>query len=192
MKLIDLSSEKEKIKSLYRAVCLITGTIIVITIIYGVVATITQGADVVGETLVNIEFPSMSLAILFYAKPITWLFASVIAFWFSFIELNKERIMRLSSVKKHYMMLISFFVGAMALYEVLFNFTLWGGLIAAHEAAGTLNPDFLKNPFPNPKIPWNLVFATKLILALTINAFYTFFFLWRVEQEKESREGKAS
>ena len=140
------------------------------------------GIKVVGETFVNLEFPPPTISPI-YAKPITWFMASLIVFWFSFLELNRETILKFSKLSRQLFMLITFFIGAMALYEVLFNFTLWGSLMGASKILGELNPDILINPFPNPEIPWNLVFATKIYLSLTIISFYTFYFLSRLSKD---------
>jgi hypothetical protein len=75
----------------------------------------------------------------------------------------------------------------MATYEVLFNFTLWGGLIASDSILGELNVDIIKNTFPNPETPWNIVFATKLFTVLTIISAYSFYYLQRIESKINER-----
>jgi hypothetical protein len=180
MKLINLSNEEEKIKTMYRMVCLASFIIIVTVTIYGIATAAILDINVIGGTFVNVEFPPMAPP-PFYAKPITWFMASSIVFWFSLLELNKEMISKFSKFKRQLFMLIAFFIGAMTLYEVLFNFTLWGSLMAVSGILGELNPDILVNPFPNPEISWNLVFATKIFLIMTIISFYTFYFLRRIE-----------
>jgi len=167
---------------MYKIVCLISFAIIIIVTIYGIITALMYGIKVVGETFVNLEFPPPTISPI-YAKPITWFMASLIVFWFSFLELNRETILKFSKLSRQLFMLITFFIGAMALYEVLFNFTLWGSLMGASKILGELNPDILINPFPNPEIPWNLVFATKIYLSLTIISFYTFYFLSRLSKD---------
>ena len=46
--------------------------------------------------------------------------------------------------------------------------------------------DTINVPFPNPKTPWNLVFATKMSLAVTISA-HGFYLM-----SKKSSTGKAA
>lgn len=177
LRLINLSNEEEKIRTMYRIVCLISFAITIIISVYGIV----NATNIIGESFVNTEFPSMNFP--FYAKPVTWFMASAIVFWFSLLELNKKLISRFSKFKRQLFMLIAFFIGAMTLYEVLFNFTLWGSLMAASEISGELNPDIINNIWPNPEKPWNLVFATKIFLTITIISFYTFYFLRRIESK---------
>jgi len=181
LKLINLSNEKEKIKTMYRVVCLISSIIIAVIVIYGIVVARLQGVNVIGETLVNAQFPPVTIFPWFHAKLVTWLIISMLAFWFSFLELNKERISRLPKSIRQVFMLFAFILASIALYEVLFNFTLWGSLMAAGEILGELNPDQLINPFPNPEVPWNLVYATKSFFVMTIIFFYTFYFLKKIE-----------
>lgn len=182
--MIDLSNEEEKIRTAYRIIFIVSVIVMIATVTYGTAVAIIQGVDVVGETFVTVEFPPPEVIPFFYAKPVTWLAASIIAFWFSFFELKKERILRLPKFVRQICMFIAFFIAAIAFYEVLFNFTIWGALMAKEAIVGELNPDLLKNPFPDPEMPWNLVFATKLFFVVTVVAFYTFYFLQRIESKK--------
>ncbi|MEM2211041.1 MAG: hypothetical protein QW372_06480 [Nitrososphaerales archaeon] len=176
------------IRKVYKILAIISLVIMIGTSIYGIVASLIQGVEVVGETLVTIEFPYISAFPLFYAKPVTWMVASLITFTFTMLELNKKRIAKIRKPIRDFLRFFLFFVGAMALYEVMFNFTLWSGLISAAEIRGELNPDLIKNPFPNPKTPWNIVFATKFFTVLTVLAFYGFYFLQRLDTEELKSE----
>ena len=164
---------------MYRIVCLISFVIVITISVYGIATAIMQGTKVIGETFVNTEFPPPTIS-PFYAKPITWFMASAIVFWFSLLELNKEIISKFSKFNRELFMLITFFFGAVTLYEVLYSFTLWGSLMAAHPG---LNPDIFINIWPNPELAFNLVFATKIFLTMTIISFYTFYFLRRMESK---------
>ncbi|MFC1755269.1 hypothetical protein ACFL96_18090 [Thermoproteota archaeon] len=187
MKIIDLSTEREKLRSFYRVVGFVSLVIIIITTIYGVVASIIQGVNVVGETLVTLEVPPISVFPLFYSKPITWLSASLFALFFSALELGKDDVLKWSKPRRDILKFIAFFVGSMAAYEVMFNFTLWGGLIASDSILGELNVDLIKNTFPNPNTPWNIVFATKLFTVVMIISSYAFYYLQKIESKIEKR-----
>ena len=181
MKIIDLSTEEEKVRTFYKLISLISLLIISITSAYGILATIIQGGNVVGEILVTLEVPPISVFPLFYSKPITWLSASILALFFSSLELGKDKVIQWSKPRRDFLRFLAFFVAAMAAYEVLFNFTLWSGLIARDSIIGELNVDIIKNTFPNPNTPWNIVFATKLFTVLTIISAYAFVYLQRIE-----------
>lgn len=183
MKIIDLSTEREKIRTVYRVIGLLSLTVISITTAYGVIATLLQGVNVVGETLVTLEVPPISVFPLFYSKPITWLTAALLGLFFSALELGRDDVLKWSKFRRDILKFVSFFVASMALYEVMFNFTLWGGLIASDSILGELNVDLIKNTFPNPNTPWNIVFATKLFTVVMIISAYAFYYLNQIESK---------
>jgi len=187
MKIIDLSNEEEKIRTFFKLISLISLVIIISTSIYGVLGTLIQGGNVVGEVLVTLEVPPIEVFPLFYSKPITWLSAAILALFFASLELEKDRVMQWQKFHRDIIKFFAFFVCAMATYEVLFNFTLWGGLIASDSILGELNVDLIKNTFPNPETPWNIVFATKLFTVLTIISAYSFYYLQRIESKINER-----
>ena len=187
MKIIDLSNEEEKIRTFFKLISLVSLVIIISTSIYGVLGTLIQGGNVVGEVLVTLEVPPIEVFPLFYSKPITWLSAAILALFFASLELEKDRVMQWQKFHRDIIKFFAFFVCAMATYEVLFNFTLWGGLIASDSILGELNVDIIKNTFPNPETPWNIVFATKLFTVLTIISAYSFYYLQRIESKINER-----
>ena len=175
----------KKVRIALKGLCGISLIIIVITSIYGILEAFLLNADVVGETFVTFEFPPISVFPLFYSKPITWLSASLLIFYLTLLELNVEKISKLTGSLRNSLRLVALFVGAMAFYEVMFNFTLWSGLIARDGILGVLNVDIIKNPFPNPKTPWNIVFASKLFTVLFVLALYSVYYLQRIESKLE-------
>lgn len=183
MKIIDFSTAEEKSRSILRVVGLFSLIIILVTTIYGVVMSILLNVEVVGQTFVNVEFPPIHAFPIFYMKPVSWLFIAIVSLVYCTLELGKQRIKKLSPLKMEFIRLILLGVGSMALYEVFFNFTLWSGLIATDAMLGKLNPDIIVNPFPNPQIPWSIVFASKMYLVLTIAMFYSFYFISKLGRE---------
>ena len=169
-------------KTFYRIVVIICSSIIIVTLSYGIIAALTQGIEVVGLTLVTIEFPPMNIFPLFYSKPVTWFAAAFLVFWYCSLELNMEKIKSIPKPIRDFLKFLAFFIGSMAIYEVLFNFTFWSGQMAADAIRLQLNPDIIVNPFPNPESPWSIVFATKLFTILTIISFYSFYFLQKIEK----------
>lgn len=160
--------------------------VVIVTTVYGVTMSLIQGIEIVGQTFVDVEFPPIHFFPFFYMKPISWLFAGILCFAYCTLELKKEAIRRWSPLVRSMAKIVAFMVGMLASYEVLFNFTLWGGLIAANATLGHLNPDLMINPFPNPKIPWNIVFATKMYLATVFVTFYGFIFISRLERDSQT------
>ncbi|MDP6640896.1 MAG: hypothetical protein QF381_00430 [Nitrososphaerales archaeon] len=187
MKIINLSNEEEKIRTFFKLISLASLVVIISTSMYGILGTLIQGGNVVGEVLVTLEVPPIEVFPLFYSKPITWLSAAILALYFSSLELGKDMVIQWRKFHRDILKFFAFFVCAMATYEVLFNFTLWGGLIASDSILGELNVDLIKNTFPNPETPWNIVFATKLFTVLTIISAYSFYYLQRIESKINER-----
>jgi len=71
-------------------------------------------------------------------------------------------------------MLLGFSI--IALYEVLYNFTVLNAQIAAGVINGIVpDIDRLSVAYPDPDRPWNLVFATKVFLAAFIISTHAFY-----------------
>jgi hypothetical protein len=183
VKVVDLSTPAESTKTIFRLVGLFSLAVVLVTTIYGVVMSTLLNVEVVGQTLVTVEFPPIHVFPIFYMKPISWLSFAIVSLVYCGLELGEERIKALSPFKKELARFVAFAIGCMAVYEVLFNFTLWSGLIASDAMLGRLNPDIIVNPFPNPEIPWSIVFATKMYLVTTIIAFYSFYFITKLGRE---------
>jgi len=69
---------------------------------------------------------------------------------------------------------------SIAVYEVFFNLSLWSALMASNNPRGRLNPEILINPYPNPKIPSNLVFAMKTYTAAMVIGLYSLHYQQKV------------
>ena len=169
---------------LYAIVAIISLIVIVVTTSYGIVMSIIHGVEVVGQTFVDVEFPPIHIFPIFYMKPVTWLSSAILLFAYSILELSKNRIIQATKVERNFAKILAFIVGSLAGYEVLFNFTLWSGLIAAESLTGILNPDLIINPFPNTKIPWNINFASKMYFSLVIVTAYFFITVSRIERHE--------
>ena len=171
-------SENRKIKLLYKTILIVSGLVILVTTMYGLIESIrgyfTTGVVTVGEILVGIEWP-----LPYFAKPVTYLSFAIVAFWFSLVKLYQHSINNFSNLRVTLLSFIALLVAFGAAYEVLYNFTVWGALMSAEAFRGYVNPDFLNIPYPNPKVPWNLVFATKFFIALFVISSYSWIILQR-------------
>ncbi|MFQ6010691.1 MAG: hypothetical protein ACE5KG_00765 [Nitrososphaerales archaeon] len=184
MKLFDLSSDEERTRSIYKILAIISGLVILGTGSYGVVATSQLGVEVVGETLVTVEFPPISGFPIYKPKPVTWLMGAVFVFIYAGFNLNRKLISSFPPFVIQSLKLFSLFVALMAIYEIFFNFTIWGSLMAADQISGQLNPDILTNPFPLQTVQWNLVFATKMFTLIAALSIYSYYFLQRIVPTK--------
>lgn len=175
----------DRTQILYKIAAIFSLVIIIITTSYGIIMSVFRDVEVVGQTFVDVEFPPIHVFPIFYMKPVTWLSFALVMLTYSGLELGRERIILLSKFKRSLIKIILFGAISLSTYEVLFNFTLWSGLIATDSLLGKLNPDIIINPFPNTKIPWNINFATKMYFSLTIVSVYSFYVINKIEREEK-------
>jgi hypothetical protein len=132
---------------------------------------IKTGRVVIGEVLVNTEFPSEG-----FAKLVTYLMIVSVVGWYCVTRLGGERVKDIPKSVKSILQLIVLAIAVIALYEFIYNFIIWSSLITADAMKGIIRLDDINLPYPNPKTPWNLVFATKMSLAaflIAAHGFYT-------------------
>lgn len=120
-----------------------------------------------------------------YVKPITVLFIAGVVFSYCFFALAQGFISKYVPKSLRYLFLIlSVTLLAMGLYEVLFNFTLWGALMTSGAP-----PNSLVNEYPLASLKINLDFATKTTVLWCIAAFFaTVAFKNSLEIKEESSE----
>ncbi|MEW5841580.1 hypothetical protein [Nitrososphaera sp.] len=139
---------------------------------YSLAYSYTTGNDVIGESLVDSEFPPPNVSPLFL-KPVTWLMVLAVISWYSFVELVKERVQALGRTQRSVVLLLLLLAAVISLYEVLFNFMLWGVILVKQGASSSsFNPDSVVNTFPTDAYKINLVAATKFYLTVLACSVY--------------------
>ena len=118
------------------------------------------GRVVIGEVLVETEFPLPGLA-----KLVTYLMIVSVVGWYCVVKLGGDAVSNIPKSVKAILQLTVLAIAIVALYEFVYNFIVWNSLITADAIQGIINFDGVNVPYPNPKTPWNLVFATKMSLA---------------------------
>jgi hypothetical protein len=129
------------------------------------------GKIVIGEVLVNTEFPFPGLA-----KLVTYLMIVSVVGWYCVVRLGGDKVRSIPKWLKSILQLTVLAIAIVALYEFVYNFIVWNSLITADAIKGVMNFDGVNVPYPNPETPWNLVFATKMSLAaflISAHGFYT-------------------
>jgi hypothetical protein len=129
------------------------------------------GRIVVGEVLVDTEFPFPGLA-----KLVTYLMIVSVVGWYCVVRLGGDKVKSIPKWLKSILQLVVLAIAIVALYEFVYNFIVWNSLITADAIKGVMNFDGVNVPYPNPETPWNLVFATKMSLAaflISAHRFYT-------------------
>ncbi|MHB8568150.1 MAG: hypothetical protein ACYC7D_11075 [Nitrososphaerales archaeon] len=141
--------------------------------------------SVIGDSLVNTstgnpsELPPPQMFPV-YAKPVTILFIALIVFAFCFFSLvQKPVLQRMPRGLLSFFLVLSVVLFAMSIYEILFNFSLWSSLLVTR----TLNPDQAVNIYPVNSVKVNLVYATKVFVALL---FVTYFAIAAIRNSLET------
>jgi len=132
------------------------------------------GRLVIGEVLVSTEFP-------FHGTPklITYLMVTSVLSWFTGIKLGQDKIDNIPISAKSILQLLVVAIALIALYEFIYNFILWSSFVTNNAVKGIYQMDRLSIPYPNPKTPWNLVFATKMTFAAFLISAHAFYVLSR-------------
>ncbi len=146
-------------------------------LVFGTYAMLTEweetGTYVMGEVLVETEVPFEN-----FAKLTTWLFFSTIIGWYCVTRIGWKRTAgnKIVGTKMALLQLMLLGFSIIALYEVLYNFTVLNAQITAGIINGQVpDIDRLSVAYPDPDRPWNLIFATKIFLAgfiISTHAFY--------------------
>lgn len=129
------------------------------------------GRIVIGEVLVDTEFPIPGLA-----KLVTYLMIVSVVGWYCVVRLGGDKVTNIPKWLKALLQLMVLVIAIVALYEFVYNFIVWNSFITADALRGIMKFDDINVPYPNPETPWNLVFATKMSLAaflISAHAFYT-------------------
>jgi hypothetical protein len=176
----------QNVRKFYLTLAWISGSIILITTIYGFGEALreyfTTGVVTVGQTLVEVDFPFP-----YFAKPISYLSVSIVVFFYSIIKSYEQRITQISEFRKSILSVFALVVAFASAYEVFYNFAVWNALLTVEVFAGRINPDILNVNYPDPKAPWNLVFATKLFFSTAVASLISFYSLRRARSRQVIR-----
>jgi hypothetical protein len=138
------------------------------------------GRVVIGEVLVETEFPFNGLA-----KLITYLMIVSVVGWYCVVRLGGEKVKSIPQWLKSILQLIVLAIAVVSLYEFVYNFIVWNSLMTADAIRGVMRFDDLSVEYPNPKTPWNLVFATKMSLASFLISSHGFYTMSKPEKKAE-------
>ena len=133
---------------------------------------LSTGKVVIGEVLVNTEFPVKGLA-----KLVTYLMIVSVVAWYCVTKLGGDKVKNIPKSVRSILQLIVLAILIISIYEFFYNFIIWNALITADLINGELRLDDLFMPYPNPDTPWNLVFATKMSLAALIISAHGFYII---------------
>ncbi|MBA4719294.1 MAG: hypothetical protein HRO68_09450 [Nitrosopumilus sp.] len=161
----------------YLYIFYVCGFIMVSSLVFGVYVTmiewIENGTYVMGEAIHNATIPFEN-----FARVTTWIFFSTTIGWYCVTRIGWRRTAgnKIVGTRMALLQLMLLGFSIIALYEVLYNFTVLNAQITAGVIDGQVpDIDRLSVAYPDPDRPWNLVFATKIFLAgfiISTHAFY--------------------
>ena len=128
------------------------------------------GRIVIGEVLANTEFPFLG-----HTNLVTYLMITSLLSWFCVTKLAGDNMNGIPLLVKVILQIVMLTVAVIAIYEFIYNFLLWNSFATISLVKDFYNPDNLSVPYPDPKTPWNLVFATQMTLAgflISAHGFY--------------------
>ncbi len=176
--MVELRRPENNTRLMYRLVCWASGITILATFAYGLATSAlfaSGGVLDIGQTLVNVDFP-----LPYFAKPVTYLSIACVTFFYTGLRLWQNQVAQWSHLKLAMLQLFAIVIAFASAYEIMYNFMLWGSYFSLQlfsNAANAVNPNILASPGPTP---WNLVFATKMFLALFAISAYSVYFLRRI------------
>ena len=124
----------------------------------------------------------------FFMKPITFFtFALFLSFAFGLYSPRTRQLFIYAPVSVLRIVFICAWLVAMGSgFEILYHIVLWS---AALSVQGAINPDLVTNPFPlsvNPT-PINVVFASKMVVAIFFMAIFLIDYVHRIDRIKQER-----
>ena len=163
-------NEEKKARTIFLIVFYFCATTMSIITFYSLYVSIDEylrtGKVVIGEVLVNTEFPFPGLA-----KLVTYLMIVTVVGWYCVTRLGGDKVKNIPESIKSILQLIVLAIMVISLYEFIYNFVIWNSFITVDAINGIIRLDDIHVPYPNPNTPWNPVFATKMSLsALLISA----------------------
>jgi hypothetical protein len=102
--------------------------------------------------------------------------ASILS-WFCITTLGRDKLRNIAKPVKSILQLVILAIVVIALYEFIYNFSIWNSFITHNMIKGKYNLDSISVPYPNPNTPWNIIFATKMTFAAFLIASLGFYII---------------
>lgn len=161
--------------------CAATMSIIFIyALVVSVAEYLSTGRIVIGEVLVDTEFPTTGLA-----KLVTYLMIVTVVGWYCVTKIGGAQAKKLPKSWKALFQLMILAIAITAFYEFIYNFVVWNSFITVDMTNGLLRLDDINVPYPNPETPWNLVFATKMSFAAFLISAHGFYVISKSDKKSD-------
>ena len=184
---LHLEGDEKVTRKLYLGIFYFCAVVMATITTYAIYVSVNEylhtGKVVIGEVLVDTEFPVKGLS-----KLVTYLMIVTVVGWYCVTKLGANKVQGLSQSTKSILQVVVLAIAVISLYEFIYNFIIWNSFITVDVMKGVMKLDSINIPYPNPKTPWNLVFATKMSLAAFLISAHGFYLMSRPRREKEGRK----
>ncbi len=183
----SVERDEQRSMRLYKIIFYVCAAIMIIVTAYALAESVREylvsGKVVIGEVLVNTEFPVTG-----FSKLVTYLMISSVVGWYCVTKIGRRKTESVSKTARSALRLIALAIALVTFYEVLYNFVVWNALITADAVRGILRIDVLNIPYPNPTTPWSLVFATKMFLSAFVISSHAFYLMSRADHKVQPEQ----
>lgn len=182
---MQFDSEMDELRSrnVFIIVFYISATVMLSICLFGFYISVGEylktGRIVIGEVLVNTEFPFHG-----HAKLVTYLMIASVLSWFCVTKLAGDKMKNIPHLVRSVLPLILLAITVIATYEFVYNLFLWNSFATVNLVKGIYQLDSISVPYPNPQTPWNLIFATKMTLAALLISAHGFY----ITSKNQTRE----
>ena len=183
------SVEKDEQRSMraYKIIFYICAAVMILITAYALAEStreyLATGKVVIGEVLVNTEFPMKGTV-----KLVSYLMIVSVVGWFCIMKLGSKKTENTSKTIRSILRLVVLGIAVITFYEFIYNFVVWNALMTADAISGILRIDMLKIEYPSTTTPWNLVFATKMFLSAFVISAHAFYILSRPDSKVLSEQ----
>lgn len=177
---MQTGSEKDELKSknVFIITFYLSAMVMLFICFFGLYISLVEylktGRIVIGEVLVNTEFPFHA-----HAKLVTYLMVASVLSWFCVTKFAGDKMKNIPQSIKSALQLIMLAIAVIAMYEFTYNLILWNSFATVNLVKGVYKLDGISIPYPNPETPWNLIFATKMTLSAFLISAHGFYMISR-------------
>ncbi len=184
----SVEKDEQRRMRAYKIILYICAAVMILITAYALAESTRQylatGKVVIGEVLVNTEFPMKGSV-----KLVSYLMIVSVIGWFCVMKLGSKKTENTSQTVRSILRLVALGIAVITFYEFIYNFAIWNALMTADAIRQAIpNIDALKIEYPNPTTPWNLVFATKMFLAAFVISAHAFYVLSRPDSKVLSEQ----
>src|ERR1700739_3738471 len=183
---MQFGSEKGKSMNVFIITFYLSATVILFICFLGlyisVVEYLKDGKIVIGEVLVDTEFPLHSHVML-----VTYLMIASVLSWYCVTKFTGDKVKNIPQSIKTALQLIMLAIAVIAIYEFTYNFFLWNSFATANLVKGVYKLDSIRISYPDPKTPWNLTFATQMTLAAFLISAHGFYLISKSKIKEKNK-----